>query len=140
MPRAYSSDLRERVKRAVEKGGSCRQVAAQYEVSVSFVVKLMQRWRERGTLTAEPMGGRKPQRLAGHAERVRALIAADPDLTIAGLRRRLADEGVTVSRSAVGRTLLALGLTRKKRRHAPPSTTGTTSPKPAPPGSPDKPS
>jgi len=140
MPRAYSSDLRERVKRAVEKGGSCRQVAAQHEVSVSFVVKLMQRWRERGTLAAEPMGGRKPRRLAGHAERVRALVAGDPDLTIDGLRRRLADEGVTVSRSAVGRTLLALGLTRKKRRHAPPSTTGTTSPKPAPPGSPDKPS
>ena len=95
MPRAYSSDLRERVKRAVEKGGSCRQVAAQYEVSVSFVVKLMQRWRERGTLTPEPMGGRKPQRLAGHAERVRALVAGDPDLTIDGLRRRLAEEGVT---------------------------------------------
>jgi transposase len=127
------------VKRAVEKGGSCRQVAAQYEVSVSFVVKLMQRWRERGTLTPEPMGGRKPQRLAGQAERVRALVAGDPDLTIDGLRRRLADEGVTVSRSAVGRTLLALGLTRKKRRRGPPSRTGTISPKPAPPGSPAKP-
>jgi transposase len=86
------------------------------------------------------MGGRKPQRLAGHAVRVRALIAGQPDLTIDGLRRRLADEGVTASRSAVGRTLLALGLTRKKRRRAPPSTTGTTSPKPGKPGSPDKPS
>jgi len=109
MPRAYSSDLRERVKRAVAKGGSCRQVAARYEVSVSFVVKLMQRWRERGTLTPAPMGGREPRRLAGHAERVRALVAAYPDLTIDGLRRHLADEGVTVSRSAVGRTLLAKG-------------------------------
>ena len=92
MPRAYSSDLRERVKRAVEKGASCRQVAAQYEVSVSFVLKPMQRWRRDGTLAPEPMGGRKPRRLAGHAERVRALIAAEPDLTIDGLRRRLADE------------------------------------------------
>jgi transposase len=98
------------VKRAVEKGGSCWRVAARYEVSVSFVVKLMQRWRERGTLTPEPMGGRKPQRPAGHAERVRALVAADPDLTIDGLRRHLADEGVTVGGSAPGRTLLALGL------------------------------
>ncbi len=61
MPRAYSSDLRERVKRAVEKGGSCRQVAAQYEVSVSFVVKLMQRWRERGTLAAEHTGTTSPK-------------------------------------------------------------------------------
>jgi transposase len=101
------------VKRAVEKGGSCWRVAARCEVSVSFVVKLMQRWREHGTLTPEPMGGRKPQRPAGHAERVRALVAADPDLTIDGLRRRLADEGVTVGGSVVGRTLLALGLTLK---------------------------
>ena len=54
-------------------------MAAQYEVSVSFVVKLMQRWRKRGTLTAGSMGGRKPQRLAGHAGRVRVLIAADVD-------------------------------------------------------------
>lgn len=114
MPRAYSNDLRARVKRAVEKGGSCRQVAAQDEVSVSFVVKLMQRSRERGTLAAEPMGGIIPQRLAGHAERVRTLLAAEPDLTIEALRRGLAEEGVVASRSAVGRTLLALGLRRKR--------------------------
>ena len=118
MPRLYSSDLRERVKRAVEKSASYRQMAAQYEVSVSFVVKLMQRWRRDGTLTPAPMGGRKPQRLAGHAERVRALVAGYPDLTIDGVRRRLAYEGVTVSRSAVGRNLLALGLTRKKTPRA----------------------
>ena len=110
-------------------------MAARCEVSVSFVVKLMQRWRERGTLTAEPMGGRKPRRLAGHAERVRALVAAEPDPTIDGLRRHLAEEGVTV-----GCTLLAFGLTRKKRRRAPPSRTEPTSPKPGEPVSPVKPS
>ncbi len=51
------------------------------------------------------MSERKPQRLAGPAERVRALIAADPDLAIDGLHRRFADEGVTVSRPAMGRSL-----------------------------------
>jgi len=89
-------------------------VPAQYEVSVSFVVKLMQRWRERGTLAPAPMGGRKPRPLAGHAERVRALVAAVLDLTIDGLRRHLADEGVTVEC-----TLLAFGLTRRKGPRAP---------------------
>ena len=36
MPSAYSSDRRERVKRGVEKDGSCRRVAARYEVSVGL--------------------------------------------------------------------------------------------------------
>jgi hypothetical protein len=52
------------VKRAVEKGASCRRVVAPYEVSVGFVVKLMQRWREHGTLAAERIGGRRPQQPA----------------------------------------------------------------------------
>lgn len=140
MARPYSTDLRERVKRAVENGGSCRQAAAQFEVSVSFVVKLMQRWREHGTLAARPLGGRKPRQLAAHGERVRALIAGEPDLTIDALRRRLADEGIVASRSAVGRTLLALGLTRKKRRRAPANSSGRTSRSRAAPGAPAKPS
>ena len=140
MARPYSTDLRERVKRAVESGGYCRQASAQFEVSVSFVVKLMQRWRQQGTLTARPMGGRKPQRLAAHGERVRALIAGEPDLTIDALQRRLGEEGIAASRSAVGRTLLALGLTRKKRRRARANSSGRTSRSPAAPGSSAKPS
>ena len=45
------------------------------------MVTLMQRSRERGTLTAEPLAERKPRRPAGHAERARALSGAEPDLT-----------------------------------------------------------
>ena len=45
MARPYSVDLRERVVRAVDNGASRRATAAQFEVSISFVVKLMQRWR-----------------------------------------------------------------------------------------------
>lgn len=44
MTRPYSSDLRERMVRAVEARMSRRATAAKLEVSVSFVVKLMQRW------------------------------------------------------------------------------------------------
>jgi transposase len=134
MARPYSVDLRERVVRAVEAGLSRRAAAAKFAVSISFVVKLMQRWRERGTLEPERIGGAKRATLAAHAERVQALLAAEPDLTIIEVRDRLAAAGITTSRSALGRFLLALRLTRKKRRSMPPSRTAPMSPPRAAPG------
>lgn len=119
MPRPYSVDLRERVVCLVEGGLSCRQTAKRFHVSVSFVIKLLQRWRESETLEPASFGGHKTSTLLAHGDRVRALVAAEPEATIDDLCGRLAQEGVQVSRSAVGRCLLDLGLTRKKRRHAP---------------------
>jgi putative transposase len=134
MARPYSVDLRARVVRAVEGGASRRATAAKFEVSVSFVIKLLQRWRRRGTVQPDRIGGWKRSTLAAHAERARALVAAEPDLTIAELCSRLADEGIAVSRSSVGRFLIAAGLTRKKRRSMPPSRTARTSPPRGTPG------
>jgi hypothetical protein len=57
MARPYSVDLRERLVRAVEGGASRRAAAAQFEISISFVVKLMQRWHQRGTDPAGPDRG-----------------------------------------------------------------------------------
>ena len=88
MARPYSVDLRERVVRSVESGASPRATAAKFEVSVSFVVKLWQRWRQRGMVQADRLGGGRRSLLATHAERVQALVAAAPDLTIAELRRK----------------------------------------------------
>jgi hypothetical protein len=57
--------------------------------------------------------------LADHAEGVHALVAAEPDLTIAELRRRLARAGIDTSPAAIRRFLAAEGLTRKKKtQHA----------------------
>jgi transposase len=81
MARPYSVDLRERVVRAVENGASRRASAAKFEVSISFVVKLLQRWRRRGTVQPDRIGGAKRSALAAHGERVHALVAAEPDLT-----------------------------------------------------------
>jgi len=134
MARPYSVDLRERVVRAVDNGASRRATAAQFEVSISFVVKLMQRWQRCGTVQPDRIGGAKRAVLAAHAERVRALVAAAPDLTIAELRSRLADEGIATSRSGLGRFLIAAGMTRKKSRSMPPSRTGRTSPPRGSPG------
>ena len=113
MTRPYSVDLRERVVRPVESGASRRATAAKLEVSVSFVIKLMQRWRRRGSVAPDRYGGWERSPLDVHAERLWALLAAEPDLRI-----RLAGGGIQTSRSALGRFLLAQGLTPKKAQHA----------------------
>jgi transposase len=134
MTRPYSVDLRERVVRAVEGGASCRAAAATFAVSVSFVVKLMQRWRRQGSVAPDRYGGWKRSPLEAAAEQILALVAAMPDLTIEELRGRLAASGIATSRSALGRFLLGHGLTRKKRPGTPPSRIARTSPRRAPPG------
>ncbi|HEU4329122.1 MAG TPA: IS630 family transposase [Roseiflexaceae bacterium] len=118
MTRPYSVDLRERVVRAVETGLSRRAAARRFEVSVSFVIKLMQRWRRAATVEPDRYGGWKRPALAAHAERVHNLLRDEPDLTIAELRSRLAAEAIHVSPAAISRFLTAAGLTKKKTHHA----------------------
>jgi transposase len=136
MARPYSGDLRARVVGAVEGGASRRAVAVRYQVSVSFVVKLVQRWQRTGSLAPGRSGGQRTPRLAEHGELVRQLIARQPDLTLEELGRRLAAQGVQVGRSSIDRFLKAIGLTRKKRRGMRPNRTGRTSPSPATRGAP----
>ena len=134
MTRPYSVDLRERVVRAVEAGLSRRATARRFEVSVSFVIKLVQRWQQRGTVEPERYGGWKRSTLVVHAERVRQLLTAEPDLTIAELRNRLATEGIPASPAGISRFLAADGLTRKKRPSTRPSRHGRTLPPHGPAG------
>jgi transposase len=128
MTRPYSVDLRERVVRAVEAGLSRRAAARRFEVSVSFVIKLVQRWRRAGSVAPERYGGWKRPTMAAHAERVHQLLRGEPDLTIAELPSRLADAAIHTSPAAISRFLTAEGLTRKKRRSTRPSRNGRTSP------------
>ena len=115
MPRPLSLDLRERIVEAIEAGSSRREAAEQFAVSVSCAIKLLQRWEWSGSVAPARMGGRKPFALASHEDRVRALLAAQPDVTLDELQAQLTGEGITVSRSAIGRFLQALGWTRKKK-------------------------
>ncbi len=121
MVRPYSEDLRERIVGAVESGTSRNAAAKQFDVSISFVVKLMQRWRQRGTIKADKYGGWKKSKLAPHTDRIRALVSETCDITIDELRVALAAEGIEAKRSTLGDFLLARGLTRKKRRPTPPN-------------------
>src|SRR6266550_632817 len=53
----YPGELRTRVIDFVEEGGSRREAAEQFEVSVSSAIRWMQRFRENGTFEPMPSGG-----------------------------------------------------------------------------------
>ena len=118
MPRAYSSDLCERVWAAWQKGNESQQaVAARFGVSTSFLRDLSRRFRSTGTLTPKAHGGgRRPAADKKTVAKLEKLVARHNDLTNDEYHRRLAAKGATLSRATVGRMLLRLRLTRKKRR------------------------
>lgn len=114
MAKPYSQDLRERMVRAVLAGQSRHVAARSFDVSASWVIKLMQQWQTTGHCLPHKFGGHKKHRLAEHEGKVRALVAAQPDLTITELWKKLTALEIKVGRSAVGRFLQHLQLTYKK--------------------------
>ena len=88
MAKPYSEDLRERVVRAVEGGSSRHKAAGQFDVSVSFVVKLMQRFRATGTFRPGDFGGHREPKLAPHEALVRELVEQAPSATLLELQKR----------------------------------------------------
>lgn len=112
--RPYSLDLRQRVAAAVDRReGTWRALATRFQVSLSFVARLVRHRRQTGTLTPKPHGGGQPPALR-HAdwERLGRLVQVQPDATLDELRQRL---GISCSRTAVWRALRRLRLTRKKK-------------------------
>lgn len=114
MAKPYSQDLRDRVVRAVLAGQSRRKAARSFEISASCVIKLMQQWETTGDCLPRKFGGHKRHARAEYEDKVRALVAAQPDLTITALWKKLTVLDIKVGRSAVGRFLLHLKLTYKK--------------------------
>jgi len=70
-----------------------------------------------------------------HAERIPDLVAAEPDLTIAELRSRLAAEGIQASPAAISRILAAEDL-RTAARRAPSTPSGKPAARPSTPSPP----
>ena len=110
----YSNDLRERVVRAHLAGEPIRAVAARFGVSVSSVLKWVARYRATGSVAPGRIGGHRPWLLESHRERVNALVAETPHLTIDRLQEQLASEGITVCRDTIWRFLRREGSRFKK--------------------------
>jgi transposase len=122
---AYSMDYRRAVARSYDDCGSSIEVAGQFGCSESWVRRLIQRRRERGTLEPRPSARRDDQRTYGDADelRIRELIKAKPDATLAEVAEALAKPA---SLATVSRTLGRLDLPRKKSPRTRPSATGRT--------------
>lgn len=117
MARAFSNDLRERVVWAVESGEMSRRgAAAHFGVGVSTAISWVRRYRETGSVAPAQIGGYRPVLLAAHREFVHGRFAAQPELTLRGLQRELAERGIEVSYGAVWDFVHAEGLSFKKNR------------------------
>jgi putative transposase len=117
MPAPMSRDLRERIVRAVEGGSSMRAAAARFAVSPSSAIKLMARVRATGSAAPARYGGHRRPILAPHEDFLRALVQAQPDLTLREIQAELrAHCGVAVCLATIHVRLRRLGLRHKKRR------------------------
>ena len=126
---AYSQDLRDRILSAE---GSARSVAAQFMVSVSYVVKVRQRRERKGQIAPGPQHSHTPRKLAGLEAAIASYAAKHADATIAEFRAWLQAEHATyASAGLMWNTLDRLGLTWKKRRSARRNRSGLILPKPA---------
>jgi len=118
MGKPYSDDLRERVVAAIEAGHTRVKVAQLYNMALSTVGGIIKRKRETGSVSPDKFGGYKTFTLEPHKDRVKELVAEQPDSTLAELQVRLAKEKVKVSQSGISRFLRHINLTFKKSLHA----------------------
>lgn len=113
--RPYSQDLWERIMATVDGGMEIYEAAPLFQVSVSYIYKVLARRRQTGETTARQQRCSVVPRLAAHEDALRARVASHPDATIAELRAwLLADHGVCVSHGSVWSALDRLNLTHKK--------------------------
>ena len=116
---AYSLDLRERVVAAYENGvETILEVAGRFEVSDSFIKKLLHRKRTTGDIAPIGHRGGQPKRLSEkHRKWLLKTVLAQPDITLGELQERLLGEkNLAASVPTLCRELRALNLRRKKSR------------------------
>ena len=117
MPKSLSVDLRSRVLAAIDEGLSCRQAAARFGVSAASAIRWAARRRSGGDIRPRPQGGdRLSRRTEAHAGLIQAALDAVPDITLAEIKARLAEQGAAVSITALWRYFRRHRITRKKRR------------------------
>jgi transposase len=129
MSKPLSLDLRERVWKFVDEGGSRRKAARHFRISISSAVRIVASQAERGTL--EP---RKRGRPAGKGKLAACLpflievVESVPDITLDELAAALLDaQGVKAHPASISRVLCKAGITYKKSRSTPRSGSGRTS-------------
>src|SRR6202158_4076370 len=94
----YPGELRVRVIRFVDGGGSRREAAEQFDVGVSSAIRWVQRFRDDGISEPMPRGG-STSPLEKHSQRILALISEQPDVTLDEIVSALHKRRIPGSRS-----------------------------------------
>ncbi len=96
MTKPYPMELRERAVRFVEAGESRHAVAERLGVSVSTVIKWLQRFSATGAVAPGKVGGHRKPKIAGsHRDWVLARVQSG-DVTLHSLAAGLAERGLKV--------------------------------------------
>lgn len=130
---AYAMEYRVAVAAAYDECGSSIEVAEMFGCSESWVRRLIQRRKVRGSL--EPLAPKWPDNRKlndDDLQRLRQLIEAKPDMTLGELAEALENK---VSVPTVWRATQALALPLKKKRLTPASRIDPTSRPDGPTGS-----
>ena len=122
---AYSMDFRKAVARTYDECGSSIEVAEQFGCCESWVRRLIQHRRERGTLQPLTTARHDDQRRFTETDErvIRELIKYKPDATLAEVAEAV---GKPAHPGTVSRVLTRLNLPRKKSPRMRPSKTGRT--------------
>ncbi|WP_437872252.1 hypothetical protein ACSD7O_20200 [Methylorubrum extorquens] len=113
-----SSDLRERVVKAVSECSSRRRAAERFGVSPASAIRRQESFEREGRVAAKPRGGdRRSQHVEAHADLILGLREAQPTLILSELRSLLAERGIATSESGLSRFFRRHAVTHKK--HAP---------------------
>jgi len=120
--KAYSIDFRRKIIKAYEDETiSQRKLAKRFGVALSFIQKLLKRYRETDSVSPKIRTQQTPPKLTEeHLSVLQRLVEEQNDATLEELREQLVAEiNVLVSRSTIDRALKKLNLTLKKRRSMP---------------------
>ncbi len=127
MARAYSDDLRRKLLEAHQQGeGSLAQLAVRFRVSLSWAKGISATLLRTGKMERPPAGPRGPRSKLTEEVRqqLREWVAAQPDLTLMEMQRRLDQElSLKVSIGRLWTVLQEMRLPLKKSHSTPPNRT-----------------
>jgi transposase len=118
--RAYSTDLKERLVRAVADGQPMREAARRFGVAVTTVKRAVVQARETGSLERKPIPG-CPRRIGAEEEAaLQARLEAAPNATVLEHCAWWAEHyDQQLSEATMWRAIHRLGWTHKKKRWQP---------------------
>ncbi len=120
--RAYSTDLKERLVRAVADGLPMREAARRFHVAVTTVKRAVVQQRETGSLARKPIPGRPRAIRREHDAILLARLEAEPDATVLEHCAWWAEhQGQPLSETTMWRAMRRLGWTHKKSHWQPAS-------------------